>query len=289
MEYLQTLMNNLPIMKWTDFLDILIVAFLIYKLLPILRSTGTVRVGILVAALLLFNGLTDAMNLNTLNFILDQVTNIGLLAVIILFQPEIRRMIDHVSNIKLKEFLASEKEEPEMIPIITSTVRACETMSREKVGALIVFTRHNRLDEYLKTGTMIEGQVSEQLIRNVFFPRAALHDGAMIIRDGRVTAAGCVLPLSDSIRISADLGTRHRAALGISEVSDAVVVVVSEETGAISVAVNGMLKRHLALQTLERLLKNELCPEQAPTQENLVVKLRQRLQKKEKEGSTGEK
>ena len=106
MEYLQTLMNNLPIMKWTDFLDILIVAFLIYKLLPILRSTGTVRVGILVAALLLFNGLTDAMNLNTLNFILDQVTNIGLLAVIILFQPEIRRMIDHVSNIKLKEFLA---------------------------------------------------------------------------------------------------------------------------------------------------------------------------------------
>ena len=289
MEYLQTLMNNLPIMKWTDFLDILIVAFLFYKLLPILRSTGTVRVGILVAALLLFNGLTDAMNLNTLNFILDQVTNIGLLAVIILFQPEIRRMIDHVSNIKLKEFLASEKEEPEMIPIITSTVRACETMSREKVGALIVFTRHNRLDEYLKTGTMIEGQVSEQLIRNVFFPRAALHDGAMIIRDGRVTAAGCVLPLSDSIRISADLGTRHRAALGISEVSDAVVVVVSEETGAISVAVNGMLKRHLALQTLERLLKNELCPEQAPTQENLVVKLRQRLQKKEKEGSTGEK
>lgn len=289
MEYLQTLMNNLPIMKWTDFLDILIVAFLFYKLLPILRSTGTVRVGILVAALLLFNGLTDAMNLNTLNFILDQVTNIGLLAVIILFQPEIRRMIDHVSNIKLKEFLASEKEEPEMIPIITSTVRACETMSREKVGALIVFTRHNRLDEYLKTGTMIEGQVSEQLIRNVFFPRAALHDGAMIIRDGRVTAAGCVLPLSDSVRISADLGTRHRAALGISEVSDAVVVVVSEETGAISVAVNGMLKRHLALQTLERLLKNELCPEQAPTQENLVVKLRQRLQKKEKEGSTGEK
>ena len=289
MEYLQTLMNNLPIMKWSDFLDILIVAFLIYKLLPILRSTGTVRVGILVAALLLFNGLTDALNLNTLNFILDQLTNIGLLAVIILFQPEIRRMIDHVSNIKLKEFLASEKEEPEMIPIIISTVRACEIMSREKVGALIVFSRHNRLDEYLKTGTMIEGQVSEQLIRNVFFPRAALHDGAMIIRDGRVTAAGCVLPLSESVRISADLGTRHRAALGISEASDAVVVVVSEETGAISVAVNGMLKRHLAPQTLERLLKNELCPEQEPTQENLVVKLRQKLQKKDKEGGIGEK
>jgi len=166
--------------------------------------------------------------------------------------------------------------------IITQTVMACETMSREKVGALIVFAREARLDEYFKTGTRINGQVSEQLIRNIFFPKAALHDGAMIIRDGRVMAAGCVLPLSESERISADLGTRHRAAVGMSEVSDAVVVVVSEETGAISVAVGGMLKRHLAPQTLERLLRNELCHEEA-NEENLVVKLRQKLQKKEKE------
>lgn len=286
MEYLRTLMESFPIVKWTDILDILIVAFLIYKLLPILRTTGTVRVGLLIGALFLFNGLTGALHLNTLNFILDQITNIGLLAIVILFQPEIRRTIDHMSNIKLSEFLATEKEEPEMIPIVNHTVRACEIMSKEKVGALIVFARHNRLDEYLKTGTVIEGQVSEQLIRNVFFPRAALHDGAMIIRDGRVTAAGCVLPLSESIRISADLGTRHRAALGISEASDAVVVVVSEETGAISVAVNGMLKRHLAPQTLERLLKNELCPEQEPAQDNLVVKLRQKLHKKDQGGQT---
>ena len=286
MEYLRTLMESFPIVKWTDILDILIVAFLIYKLLPILRTTGTVRVGLLIGALFLFNGLTGALHLNTLNFILDQITNIGLLAIVILFQPEIRRTIDHMSNIKLSEFLATEKEEPEMIPIVNHTVRACEIMSKEKVGALIVFARHNRLDEYLKTGTVIEGQVSEQLIRNVFFPRAALHDGAMIIRDGRVTAAGCVLPLSESVRISADLGTRHRAALGISEASDAVVVVVSEETGAISVAVNGMLKRHLAPQTLERLLKNELCPEQEPAQDNLVVKLRQKLHKKDQGGQT---
>ena len=279
-------MESFPIVKWTDILDILIVAFLIYKLLPILRTTGTVRVGLLIGALFLFNGLTGALHLNTLNFILDQITNIGLLAIVILFQPEIRRTIDHMSNIKLSEFLATEKEEPEMIPIVNHTVRACEIMSKEKVGALIVFARHNRLDEYLKTGTVIEGQVSEQLIRNVFFPRAALHDGAMIIRDGRVTAAGCVLPLSESVRISADLGTRHRAALGISEASDAVVVVVSEETGAISVAVNGMLKRHLAPQTLERLLKNELCPEQEPAQDNLVVKLRQKLHKKDQGGQT---
>ena len=173
--------------------------------------------------------------------------------------------------------------------MITQTVRACEVMSNERVGALIVFARNNRLEEYFKTGTVIGGQVSEQLIRNVFFPKAALHDGAMIIRDGRVAAAGCVLPLSDSSRISADLGTRHRAAVGMSEVSDAVVVIVSEETGAISVAVGGMLKRHLAPQTLERLLCNELCPATDNQEENLVLKLRQKLQKKDKGGKGNEK
>lgn len=289
MEYLQTVIGNLPVVKWSDILDILIVAFLIYKLLPILRSTGTLRVAAMIAALMVVTWVTDALELNALNYILTELMAVGLLAIVILFQPEIRRMIDHMSHIKLKEFLSNEKPEQEMVPIIAHTVRACEVMSGEKIGALIVFARHNRLDEYMKTGTVIEGQVSEQLIRNVFFPKAALHDGAMIIRDGRVTAAGCVLPLSDSNRISADLGTRHRAAVGLSEASDAVIVVVSEETGAISVAVNGMLKRHLAPQTLERLLRNELCPEQEPVQENLVVKLRQKLHMNSKEGDDSEK
>lgn len=282
-------MENLPIMKWSDLLDIIIVAFLIYKLLPILRSTGTVRVAGLIAIVLVITWLTEALNLNTLNFILDQLLAIGLIAIVVLFQPEIRRMIDHMSNIKLREFLMTEKPSQHMVPIIEQTVRACEVMSNERIGALIVFARNNRLEEYFKTGTMIDGQVSEQLIRNVFFPKAALHDGAMIVRDGRVAAAGCVLPLSDSNRISADLGTRHRAAVGLSEVSDAVIVIVSEETGAISVAVSGMLKRHLAPQTLEKLLRNELCPENDQTEENLVVKLKQKLQKKEKEGKTHEK
>ena len=170
-----------------------------------------------------------------------------------------------------------------MAPIISQTVAACEVMSRERIGALIVFARDNTLEEYLKTGTVIDGQVSDQLIRNVFFPKAALHDGAMIIRDGRVLAAGCVLPLSSSNRLSADLGTRHRAGVGMSEASDAVVVIVSEETGTISVAVGGMLKRHLAPQTLERLLCNELCPESAENSDSLAVKLRQKLQKRDKE------
>jgi diadenylate cyclase len=155
-------------------------------------------------------------------------------------------------------------------------------MSRERVGALIVFARDNPMDEYFKTGTMIEGQVSEQLIRNIFFPKASLHDGAMIIRDGRVAAAGCVLPLSESNRLSADLGTRHRAGVGLSETSDAVVIIVSEETGTISVAVGGMLKRHLAPQTLERLLRSELVSTEKGEEEKLTLKLRQKLQIKGK-------
>ena len=288
MQYLQSIWGQLPGLQLTDLLDILIVAFLIYKLLPVFRSTGTGRIAWFVVALLVVTWLTEAWELNTLNFILDQLLAVGLIAVVVLFQPEIRRIIDHMSNIKFKNFLGIEKPDQEMIPVIAQTVKACEIMGKEKVGALIVFARDSRLEEYFKTGTLIEGQVSEQLLRNVFFPKAALHDGAVIIRDGRVAAAGCVLPLSESDRLSSDLGTRHRAAVGISEVSDAVVVVVSEETGAVSVAVGGMLKRHLSSQNLERLLRHELCPEDTKQEENLVLKLRQKLQKKEKGGHNDE-
>ena len=289
MEYLQTVWQQVQRMHFSDYLDIAIVAFLIYKLMPLLRSTGTARIGGIVLSVIVIAGLTDLFDLHTLSYILNQFLAVGLIAVVVLFQPELRRMIDHLSSMKFKRLLGTHKPEQEMEPVIAQTVQACEAMSRERVGALIVFVRDNRLDEYFKTGTIIDGKVSEQLIRNVFFPKAALHDGAMIIRDGRVTAAACVLPLSESNRLSADLGTRHRAAVGMSEVSDAVVVVVSEETGAISVAVGGMLKRHLAPQTLERLLRNELCPDDQPQEENLVLKLRQKLQKKEKGDNANEK
>ncbi len=286
MEYLHALGQQLGSMQWSDFLDIIIVAFLIYKLFPLLRSTGTTRIAWVVITVLVISWVTGAMNLHALNWLLNQLLAVGVIAVVVLFQPELRRMIDHLGNMKWKKFFTTSKPEQELLPVIAQTVRACEAMSRERVGALIVFERDNRLEEYFKTGTMIDGQVSEQLLRNIFFPKAALHDGAMIIRDGRVTAAACVLPLSESNRLSAELGTRHRAAVGMSEVSDAVVVVVSEETGAISVAVGGMLKRHLAPQTLERLLRNELCPEDTENPDrSLALKLRQRLQKKEDKGN----
>ena len=285
MEYLQMVWQQVVNASIMDVLDILIVAVLIYKLIPILRSTGTARVGGVVLTIIVLAGVTDLLKLHTLSFLLNQLLTVGLIAVVVLFQPELRRMIDHLSAVRFNRLIGTHKPEQEMEPVIRQVVQACEAMSRERVGALIVFARDNRLDEYFKTGTLIDGKVSEQLIRNVFFPKAALHDGAMIIRDGRVTAAACVLPLSESVRLSADLGTRHRAAVGMSEVSDAVIVVVSEETGAVSVAVGGMLKRHLAPQTLERLLHNELCPEEEVKEENLVVKLRQKLQKKGKDAN----
>ena len=288
MEQLKAMLEQLPVPQLTDYIDIFLVAFLIYKLIPLLRSTGTAKIAGVVLTVIVLAGVTQVLKLNALSFILNQVLAVGLIAVVVLFQPELRRMIDHLSSMKFKRLLGTQKPEQEMVPVIAQVVHACEAMSHERVGALIVFARDNRLEEYFKTGTMIDGKVSDQLIRNIFFPTAALHDGAMIIRDGRVTAAACVLPLSESDRISADLGTRHRAAVGMSEASDAVVVVVSEETGAISVAVGGMLKRHLAPQTLERLLRNELCPDNEEKEENLVVKLRQKL-KKEKEGKQNEK
>jgi len=289
MEILQSLWMQITSMRWSDIVDILLVAFLIYKLFPILRSTGTARIAWVVGVIIVVAWLTDILALHALSYLFSQVLSIGLLALIVIFQPEIRRMIDHLTKMKLRQFIGNSKPEQEMVTVITQTVRACEMMSKERVGALIVFGRDNHLDEYFKTGTMIEGRVSEQLIRNIFFPKAALHDGAMIIRDGVVAAAGCVLPLSESDRLSLDLGTRHRAGVGMSEVSDAVVVVVSEETGAISLAVGGVLKRHLAPQTLERMLRNELCPEEEPQQEKISVKLYQKLQRKDKGGKKNEK
>ena len=285
MEQMQNMWQQLGSMQWTDFVDIAIVAVLLYCIMPLIKTPSTMRIARAVLAVVVIAWLTEVLHLYTLSFILNQFLAVGLLALVILFQPELRRMLDRLGSVRLRGLLGIAKPAQEMDAVISQAVRACEVMSRERVGALIVFARETPMDEYFKSGTLIDGQVSDQLLRNIFFPKAALHDGAMIIRDGRVAAAGCVLPLSDSHRLSADLGTRHRAGVGMSEVSDAVVVIVSEETGTISVAVGGMLKRHLAPQTLERLLRNELCPQEESKDNNLAVRLRQKLKKEKEEGN----
>ncbi len=290
MENLQEFFATLQKMQWSDYLDIIVVAFLIYKMLPLIRTPNIMRIARTVVALLLMTWITDVMELYTINWILDQVLAIGLLAFVVLFQPELRRMLDHLGNVKISNLFGSGKPLQEMEHVIAQTVMACEVMSREKVGALIVFCRDQRLDEYFKTGTQIDGQVSEQLLRNIFFKNSPLHDGAVIIRDSRVAAAGCVLPLSDSHRLSADLGTRHRAGVGMSEASDAVVVIVSEENGTISVASGGMLKRHLAPQTLEKLLRNELCPDTGMENEvNAAAQVLKKITRKKENDGYGKK
>ena len=285
----ESFFNQLTRMQWSDYLDILVVAFLIYRLIPLFRSSGTVRVAKTVGLLLLVAWITDFLELHTLSFLLEQVLAVGLIAIVVLYQPELRRMLDNLLNVKLTGLFGVEKPQEEMVSIIQQTVMACEIMSRERVGALMVFARGDTLEEFSRKGTQIQAQVSEQLIRNIFFPKAALHDGAMIIRDGKIAAAGCVLPLSSSHSLSADLGTRHRAGVGMSEVSDAVVVIVSEETGTISVAVGGVLKRYLAPQMLERLLRAELCKDEPQQQKGLALRLKQKLQKTDKGGKNGEK
>ena len=286
---LHNLIAQIRGMQLSDYLDILLVAYVIYSLLPLIRTPNTMRIARAVLVLLGVAWLTGEVNLHTVNYILNQVLAVGVLAVVILFQPELRRMLDRLGNVRIRTILGLTKPNQELDPIISQVVAACEVMSRERVGALIVFAREARLEEYFKTGTQIDGQVSEQLLRNIFFVKAPLHDGATIIRDGRIAAAGCVLPLSDSNRLSADLGTRHRAGVGMSEVSDAVVVIVSEETGTISVAVGGMLKRHLAPQTLGRLLHNELRAGEIPEDQTVLARVRRRILGIAKEDGKNEK
>ena len=265
--------------KIKDILDILIVAFLIYKVVNLVRSTSTARVARAIVVLLLATWITGLFQMEMLNFGLNKILELGVIALVIMFQPELRRALERMGGKSVKELLSGKSPQGEMEEAILATVSACEIMSKERVGVLLIFERATSLEDYFKTGTLLDAKTSEQLLRNLFFPKASLHDGAVIIRGGRVAAAGCVMPLSENPHLSSDLGTRHRAGVGTSEVTDAVVVIVSEETGTISVAVGGMLKRHLAPQTLERLLTTELIPNEQE-QKTLMTRIKQGLTKK---------
>ena len=252
------LLYEIPKIGIMDVVDILVVAFLIYSLLRMLHSTAAARIARGILVLLVLTWVTDLVHMYAFNWLLNKVLEVGLLALVIMFQPELRRALERVGGKFMLNLVDSHESRSTVETAVSATVTACEVMSRERVGALLVFERETSLEEYFKTGTIVDAKVTEQLLRNLFFPKAALHDGAVIIRGARVAAAGCVMPLSENPSLSRDLGTRHRAGVGTSENSDAVVVIVSEETGTISVAVGGMLKRHLTPQMLEKLLTAEL-------------------------------
>ena len=267
MDAVQTVFQDyFPMLRFqlSDLPDIAILSFVIYKLLWMLRKTSSGRVmrGILIFLLAMF--LSYTLDLTATSFVLDRVVELGILALVILFQPELRRLLEKMGSGRIGQVFASSKE-PEGAEVeraIQQTTEAYADMSRDKVGALMVFERQNLLDDIIKTGTPLDCSVSSELLKNLFWNKAPLHDGAVIVRDGRIVGAGCMLPLSSNVNLSRDLGMRHRAGIGMSENSDAVVVIVSEETGSISAAVGGMLKRHLAPETLERLLRNELLSDE---------------------------
>ena len=264
-EFFSNLKSQLPTVSLTDILDILVVAVLLFYVINMIRSTSANRIAKAIILLLVATLVTELLNLNTVNYLLDRVLQLGFVALLIVFQPELRRLLERVGSrgtVKGLMGLTGAQTQIDSVEAIDQVVQACSAMSDEKVGALIVFERNISLEQIAETGTIVDAAVSQELIRNIFFPKASLHDGGMIINNSRIEAAGCVLPLSDNRSLSTDLGTRHRAGVGMSESCDAVVVIVSEETGAISVAIDGMLKRHLAPQTLKKLLIQELIGEE---------------------------
>jgi diadenylate cyclase len=240
----------------TDVIDIVIVAFVIYKVLGFIRETRALQLvrGLLI--LVLITVLSDKFNLYTLNWILRNTMTLGVIALVIVFQPELRRALEYVGRSKFitPQFAQMDKEK---VKVITAAIiKAVDYFSSNKIGALIIMERETVLEDIAETGTKINAEISTELLGNIFYEGAPLHDGATIVRGDRVYAAGCVLPLTQSKTLSKELGTRHRAGIGITENSDAIAIIVSEETGIISIAVDGKLSRFLDIKTVEKTLLN---------------------------------
>ncbi|PKM62483.1 MAG: TIGR00159 family protein [Firmicutes bacterium HGW-Firmicutes-21] len=263
-EYFEYVANQLMSIRIVDVIDILLVAFVFYYTFKFVRDrrAGKLLMGILFLITLLV--ISDLLQMRALNFILTNLFSVGIIAIIIVFQPELRSALEKMGGESLRGFKGKLDKDGESVlhSSISEICVAAENLSNSKTGALIVFERSTRLGDYIRTGTIIDAQTSSFLVSNIFFNKAPLHDGAVIIRKGRVHAAGCFLPLSTNSDIVKELGTRHRAGIGMSENSDSVVLIVSEETGIISVAVDGELKRGFSRKTLEERLEKLLITEE---------------------------
>lgn len=262
-----------------DAIDILIVAVVIYQLLKLLKQTRAEQLLKGVLLLVLATVITGLLNLHTINWILKGAVSLGAVAIIVVFQPELRRALEYLGRSKIMKAPLSQVDKEKGKKITSHIAKAIETFSRERVGALIVFERETSLTDIMESGTIVDAELSEQMLGNIFYEGAPLHDGAVIIREGRVYAAGCVLPLTNSKTISKDLGTRHRAGIGITEHSDALVLIVSEETGIISMASEGQLSRFLDIKTVEKTLLNMYMntgetAEDGPILNRIINKLR---------------
>ena len=278
-ELIQRMPAVVQTIRLSDLVDIAILSIVIYKLLWMVRKTSSGRVlrGIMIVVVAIWA--SAEFNLYATSFVLNRVVEYAILVLVILFQPEIRQLLEKVGsrNIRLLRIFQPEQQSSELERAIDQTVAACTDMAKTRTGVLIVFERKLLLDDIVRSGTTLDAAVSSELLKNIFFVKAPMHDGAVIIRQGRILGAGCMLPLSKNVNLSRDLGMRHRAGIGMSENSDAVVVIVSEETGSISVAIGGMLKRHLMPETLRQLLCNELMPQPEEESDKPRLSLRELL------------
>ncbi|MBQ9940794.1 MAG: diadenylate cyclase CdaA [Clostridia bacterium] len=239
------IVNQFSGMGINDVIDILIVAVIFYYIYIFIRDRRAGKLASGVVFILLILVVSSFLNMKTLSFLVQNVVQVGMLAIFIVFQPELRSMLEKMGGDSLNRLnrLGEQKELQNTLEVLDEIAKAAQELSNEKTGALMVLERSTRLGDEVKSGVVVDGEISTFLIKNIFFNKAPLHDGAMIVRDNRILACGCFLPLSTNSGIVKDLGTRHRAAIGISENSDALVIVVSEETGNISVAQNGKLER----------------------------------------------
>ncbi len=265
-DFFLTLFNNLKLFRIRDLIDIAIVAFVIYHGIKLVKETRASQLIKGIIALMIFAQIADIMQLYSVNFILDNTLQLGLIALLIVFQPELRRTLEKVGSTSFTKLIKiSEEPQESYTDEICSAVRR---LAYTKTGALIVIERQTKLGDLMSSGTIIDSKITDSLLENIFVPNTPLHDGAVIIGDGRIKAAACVLPLTENNSFSKELGTRHRAAIGVSEASDCMAIVVSEETGKISLAINGDITRDYTSATLknriDEILENDKAVENTP-------------------------
>ena len=256
-----------------DIIDILVIAFIVYKAIEFLRET---RAGQLVKGIVLLLALyafAIAFKLAVLRWLLSAVFGSAIVAIAIIFQPELRRLLERVGQTRLGNLQSGGDDAEAIAASVDKICRAAGQMQKAKTGALVVFERKTQLGEIINTGTVIDAEVSESLVNNIFFPKSPLHDGAVIVRDGRIYAASCILPLTQSTAFSSHLGTRHRAAIGMTENSDAIVLIVSEETGIISVAFNGQITRNHTVESAFEEIKDKLVNDSEQETDSLFKRI----------------
>lgn len=252
------MMVEYPIKLLALAVDLAIVFYLLYKLIKMIRGTRAVQLIKGIAVLLIANVLSEFLSLNILHYILNSVVTYGVLLFIVVFQPELRKTLEQMGSTNIRKFF--DVEDTSSLQSVDEVVLAVEQMAKDKTGALIVYEKESSLGEIMHTGVAIDADISKELLLNIFVPDTPLHDGAVIIKDNRIAAASCILPITDREDLDREFGTRHRAAIGLSEVSDAVIIIVSEETGKISLAMNGKIIRNLQPEVLKKELRKRIKP-----------------------------